>query len=218
MSDPQRSGDFDGLSPSSIAPWHRSRRGASRGTAHGGAESAACQALARLYADHYGSIVRLAALLTGDADCADDVAVDSFVALCSAGFVKVGDRAVSYLRRQVVIRSRQATRRVRTGDYAEPQAAGTGPGHSDCPDCSGGQSAAGGFGSLPVVLGLMTLGRAEREAVVLTRYLDLSERQAAAAAGVSEAALRRDLANATEVLRGWLAGSGASPRRDPRPP
>jgi DNA-directed RNA polymerase specialized sigma24 family protein len=139
-------------------------------------------ALARLYTDHYGTLVRLAALLTGDAACADDVAVDSFAALCSAGLVDSGDRALSYLRRQVVMRSRQASRRLRT------RSCGPAP-------CA--------FGELPVVLGLLTLRPAEREAVVLTSYLDLPESQAAAAAGVSQAALRRDLASATEVLRAW---------------
>jgi DNA-directed RNA polymerase specialized sigma24 family protein len=203
MSDPQRSGGFDGLSRSSVAPSHRSCRPPLRATAHAAAEPAAGQALARLYTDHYGSLVRLAALLTGDAACADDVAVDSFVALCSAGLVKAGDRAVSYLRRQVVIRSRQAGRRLRAGDCAEPQAVGAEPGHDGCP---GGQSVARGFGSLPVVLGLMTLREAEREAVVLTSYLDLGEWQAAAAAGVSQKALRRNLAAATEILRVQLTG------------
>ncbi len=217
MSDPQRSAGFDGLSTSSIAPCRRSRRVPARETAHGDAESAACQALARLYSDHYGSLVRLAALLTGDPGCADDVAVDSFVALWSAGLVKAGDRAASYLWRQVVIRSRQVARRRRTGDSAKPPVPDAEPGGEGRPDGPGG-SAARRFRDLPVVLGLMTLRQAEREAVVLTSYLDLSERQAAAAAGVSEAALRRDLASATEVLRARPSGSRASSRRALPPP
>jgi len=157
-----------------------------RGPAHGAAESRVGQALATLYTDHYGPLVRMAALLTGDAGCADDVAADSFAALCSAGLVEAGDRALSYLRRQVVIRSRQAARHHRV------QGCGTPP---------------RGFASLPVVLGLMKLRPAQREAVVLTGYLDLTEWQAAAAAGVSEKALRRDLDTAMQMLRtGLLAG------------
>lgn len=52
----------------------------------------------------------------------------------------------------------------------------------------------------------MTLRQAEREAVVLTSYLDLAKWQAAAAAGVSRKALRRNLAAATEILRARLTG------------
>jgi DNA-directed RNA polymerase specialized sigma24 family protein len=202
MSGSQRSSGFDGLSPESFGPWRLSRKSSLRETGQGDAEPIACRALARLYTDHYGSLVRLAALLTGDAGCADEVAVDSFVALCSAGLVEAGDRAVSYLRRQVVIRSRQAAPGRRTSDCLAPAAAGAKPGRSGSPGCQ----SASRFASLPVVLGLMTLRRAEREAVVLTTYLDLPERQAAAAAGVSQTALRRDLAAAIEVLRARLAG------------
>jgi DNA-directed RNA polymerase specialized sigma24 family protein len=206
MNDTQRSSGSDRRSPNGVAPWHRSRKDALAGTAHGDTGPAACQALARLYADHYASLVRLAALLTGDAGCADDVAVDSFVALCSAGLVDAGDRAVSYLRQQVVLGSRHVARGYRTGGHAEPAPAGAGPCREGCPDRSGCQSAACRFGSLPVVLALLTLRPAEREALVLTRYLDLPERQAAAAAGVSQTTLRRDLAVATEVLRARLTG------------
>jgi DNA-directed RNA polymerase specialized sigma24 family protein len=206
MSDTQRSSGSDRRSLNGVAPWHRSRKETLPGTAHGDPEPAACRGLARLYTDHYGSLVRLAALLTGDAGCADDVAVDSFVALCSAGLVDAGDRAVSYLRRQVLLRSRLAARGYRTRGCAEPDAAGAEPCRGGCPGLPGCQSAACRFGSLPVVLALLTLRPAEREALVLTRYLDLPERQAAAVAGVSQTALRRDLAIAIEVLRARLPG------------
>jgi len=170
MSEPEKSGGFDRLPHKRCAAHgHRS--------AHAAAEAPARQALARLYTDHYGTLVRMAALLTGDASCADDVAVDSFAALCSTGLVEADDRALSYLRRQVVIRSRQALHH-RAQRATRPL----------------------GFGNLPVVLGLMALRPAEREAVVLIGYLDLTEWQAAAAAGVTQKALRRDLATAMKVL------------------
>jgi DNA-directed RNA polymerase specialized sigma24 family protein len=167
------------------------RSGAS--DAYDAEEPGDCQALASLYADHYTTLVRMAALLTGDARCADDVAIDSFAALCSAGLVGTGNRAVSYLRRQVVIRSRLAARQPSAQRCG--QAAETRPGSEPAP---------GEFDSLPVVLGLMTLRPAEREALVLTSYLDLPERQAAAAAGVTPGALRLNLASAAERLRAWL--------------
>jgi DNA-directed RNA polymerase specialized sigma24 family protein len=173
------------------------RSGAS--DAHGAREPGGCQALARLYSDHYGTLVRVAALLTGDARCADEIAVDAFAALWSAGLVDAGDRALSYLWRQVVLRSRRVTL----------QARAQGRGMLPADDAQTGWDGQGRgptpreFGGLPVVLGLMTLRPAEREAVVLSTYLELPERQAAAAAGVSPAALRRYLTRATTVLRAW---------------
>jgi DNA-directed RNA polymerase specialized sigma24 family protein len=176
------------------------RSGAS--DAYGAQEPGGRQALARLYADHYQTLVRVAALLTGDERCADDVVVDSFAALWSAGLADAGDRALSYLRQQVVLRSRRVTLQAHARDRAAHR-----PAHNAQPgwDGHGRGSPAREFGGLPAVLGLMTLRPAEREAVVLTTYLDLPEQQAAAAAGVRPAALRRYLASATEVLRGWPA-------------
>jgi DNA-directed RNA polymerase specialized sigma24 family protein len=185
----QRSSGYDGLPVHSAAAWLGSRWGVFSRAARSGAEPAACQALARLYADNYRSLVRLAALLTGDAGCADGVAENAFTALCSAGLAEAGDLAVPYLRRQVVIGSRHAARDCRTRGCEQPRAAEAGP-------------AACEFGRLPVVLALLTLRPAQREAVVLSDYLDLPEPQAAAAAGVSQRALRRNLAGAMQALAG----------------
>jgi DNA-directed RNA polymerase specialized sigma24 family protein len=55
-----------------------------------------------------------------------------------------------------------------------------------------------------VVQALQGLRIGEREAVVLTLYLDLTDRQAAAAAGVSQAALRRNLADGVVAMRAPL--------------
>jgi DNA-directed RNA polymerase specialized sigma24 family protein len=210
MSGTQWSSGYGGLSVHSITAWHGSRRGELLRTARDDAESAACQALARLYAEHYGSLVRLAALLTGDAGRADGVAENAFAALCSAGLLEAGDDAVSYLRRQVVIRSRQAARVCRTRGCEQPRAAEAGAGPADGPEPPASRPAACEFGRLPVVLALLALRPAEREAVVLTSYLDLPEGQAAAAAGVSDRALRRNLTAALDVLcSGILDQAGA---------
>jgi DNA-directed RNA polymerase specialized sigma24 family protein len=55
------------------------------------------------------------------------------------------------------------------------------------------------------VLALRALRSSQREAVVLTLYLDLSEEEAAAITGASQAALRRALASAVRTLRAELA-------------
>ena len=52
-----------------------------------------------------------------------------------------------------------------------------------------------------VVLALAALPPAQREAVVLTHYLNLTDEQAAAVMRVSQAALRRHLAAAKSALR-----------------
>ena len=58
-----------------------------------------------------------------------------------------------------------------------------------------------------MVLALRSLSAAQREAVVLTVYLDLTHEQAAAAMRVSQAALRRHLAAASTALHAALPGA-----------
>jgi DNA-directed RNA polymerase specialized sigma24 family protein len=56
------------------------------------------------------------------------------------------------------------------------------------------------FAQLPVVLALRGLQSRLREAIVLTHYLNLPEARAAAIAGVTESALRANLATAMRAL------------------
>ncbi len=58
-------------------------------------------------------------------------------------------------------------------------------------------------------MALQALPAAQREAVVLTLYLDLGEQDAAAAMRVSPAALRRHLAQARAALQAALPVSPA---------
>ncbi len=62
------------------------------------------------------------------------------------------------------------------------------------------------FASLPVVTALRGLPTGAREALVLTYYLDLTEQQAAAVAGVSLSSLHRNLADALRTLPADLPG------------
>ena len=59
-----------------------------------------------------------------------------------------------------------------------------------------------------VVRALAALPPAQREAVVLTHYLDLTDGQAAAAMRVSQAAVRRHLAAAKTALHAVLTLEG----------
>jgi DNA-directed RNA polymerase specialized sigma24 family protein len=213
-----------GLVPDGAEP----RRGSPGGKIHGGAprdgaEPAARQALNCAYAAHYCSLLRLAALLTGDVTAAESVTAAAFAALYRApGGARTGNRTLLYLRREVVTRSRHPARH-RRGQHHSSQhhrsqhhssqhhrgELDAGPQHGARQDQS---RANRGFERAPVVVALRALSPAEREAVVLTLYLHLTEREAAAVTGSSQALLRRRLAAAMPRLRAGLAGTAAADR------
>jgi DNA-directed RNA polymerase specialized sigma24 family protein len=147
----------------------------------------------------YQSLVRLAALLTGDASLAETVAADAIIALpCSTPPHHSDEHCIAYLQRQVVARSRRrryrpASERQRPADQPGSDAA------AGC-DAPAGRAAPTEFARLPVVAALRRLSPPVREAVVLTYYLDLPTARAASVAGVSEAALRANLVIAMRAL------------------
>ncbi|MGB6454037.1 MAG: sigma factor-like helix-turn-helix DNA-binding protein [Streptosporangiaceae bacterium] len=164
----------------------------------------ACLAASTLRDAYYRPLVRLAALLTGDAATAEAVACAALAALRAGPPLAPEPTAdeLRYLQRQVVARSRRSrrggtaplrSRRVRS-DTQPPATTGAvspaGPSRPGTAD----------FARLPVVRALQELPRRGREAVVLTHYLDLSEEQAARVAGVTPAVLRRLLSQATHML------------------
>jgi DNA-directed RNA polymerase specialized sigma24 family protein len=169
-----------------LPPARAGRRARRTARAAGGTRRAPEQAAvaARLHSTYYEPLARLAALLTGDTAVAEDVTCDALVALCSSpgitgspGAGQAPDAVVAYLQRQVVIRSRRARSHQR------------GPGRRDQ------------LAESPVLRALQELQAGAREAVVLTLYLNLTEREAATAAGMSPAALRRNLADGIRAMR-----------------
>ncbi len=199
-----------------------SRAGAPRGehvrggAPRDGAGPAVRQALTCAYAAYYCSLLRLAALLTGDVTAAESVTAEAFAALYRApGGARTGNRTLLYLRREVVTRSRHPARHRRGqhhGSYAGQHHRGdldAGPQHGARQDRPRPNR---GFERTPVVVALRALSPAEREAVVLTLYLHLTEREAAAVTGSSQAVLRRRLAAAMPRLRAGLAGMAAADR------
>jgi len=126
-----------------------------------------------LYGEHYQSLVRLATFLVRDIATAEQVVQDSFVALHGAWRrLANGERALGYLRRSVVDRSRSA---------GQPQLA-----------------ADGGFSAL--IRALRALPARQREALVLCYYGGLSEAEIASAMGTSRGAVRGHLARALSSL------------------
>jgi DNA-directed RNA polymerase specialized sigma24 family protein len=129
----------------------------------------------QLHEAYYRQLVRLAALLTGDLDAAEDVAAAALAALPSS-LALASDNVARYLQRQVLVRCRRTRPR----------------------------QSAPGFAGLPVVRALQELPVHGREAVVLTHYLELTHKQAAGVSGVSEAVLQKRLGQAMQTLQDRL--------------
>ena len=171
--------------------------------------TAECAAMTMLRDTYYRPLVRLAALLTGDVALAETVASEALAALRSRPVISAtqSEDVVRYLQHQVVLRSR---RNRQTHAAKAPGLGGQRPARRGRPSSSatgrGALQPSLEFGGLAIVLALQDLPRREREAVVLTHYLDLAEQQAAAVAGITEAALRHRLDKAMRTLQVRLPG------------
>lgn len=177
-------------------PGHGERRNRSapalqRGRAGTHDDTAVRQALESLHHAHYVSLVRLAALLTGDAIVAEEVAADALAALLawSAG-TRPPAAALFRLRQQVVIRSRRAARTRQSWRAGEN---------------GGGPAAAPAWRCAPVICQLASLSASQREAVVLRHYLELTDEETAAVMGASLRAVRRSLKAASHLLSSVVA-------------
>ena len=145
-----------------------------------------------LYVRHTPGAVRLAALITGDQDLAQDIAHDAF--LRSVGrfrHLRQPDAFEAYLRRAVVNACTSHFRRRKVeATYLRGQARS--PASLDEPDHGRRDELRTALSALPA---------RQRAAVVLRYYADLSERQAGEALGCSAAAVRSMVARAMETLR-----------------
>lgn len=129
----------------------------------------------QLHEAYYRQLVRLAALLTGDPNAAEEIASAALAAL-PPSLALVSGSVARYLQRQVLVRCRRTRPR----------------------------QSAPGFAALPVVRALQELPVHGREAVVLTHYLELTRHQAAGVAGVSQAVLQKRLSRAMQMLQDRL--------------
>ena len=155
------------------------------------------RAVTVLYAAHYRSLVRLAALLLRDVATAEEVVQDSFVAMHDGWRrLRDNDKALSYLRQSVVNRSRSVLRHRVVVDRNAPKPP------PDMPSAE--QGAITLLERSAVVTALRTLPPRQREALVLRFYGDLSEAQIAAAMGISKGAVKSHTARAMTALRSVL--------------
>jgi RNA polymerase sigma factor (sigma-70 family) len=171
---------------------------AALGPAPAAAQWDAGQAITAIYGTEYRSLVRLAAALVGDAGIAGEVVQDSFVAMYGAwSRLRDRDKALAYLRRSVISRSRSALRQAMAADGNAPK-----PTPGIMPSAE--QGAITQPERSAVISAMHTLSPRQREALMLRFYLGLSERQAASAMGISLGAANYHTARAKAALRSVL--------------
>lgn len=161
------------------------------------ADRDADRAVTALYAAHYRSLVRLAALLVRDVATAEEVVQESFIAM-HGGWRRLrdGDKALWYLRQSVVNRSRSVLRHRVVVDRHAPKPP------PDMPSAE--QGAIAQLERSAVVTALRTLPARQREALVLRYYGDLSEAQIASTMGISRGAVKSHAARGMSSLRAVL--------------
>jgi RNA polymerase sigma-70 factor (sigma-E family) len=155
------------------------------------------EAVTALYAAHYRSLVRLAALLLRDVDAAEEIVQDAFVAMHGAWRrLRDPDKALAYLRQAVVNRSRSALRHRKVAERRQPQ---------PMPDAASAEyGALAALEHQAVLQALRRLPARQREALVLRYYLDLSEAEIAATMGVSRGAVKSHTSRGMATLRQQL--------------
>jgi RNA polymerase sigma factor (sigma-70 family) len=156
------------------------------------------QAITAIYGTEYRSLVRLAAALVGDAGIAGEVVQDSFVAMYGAwSRLRDRDKALAYLRRSVISRSRSALRQAMVAD-GKMVADGNAPKPGIIPSAE--QGAITQPERSAVISAMHILSPRQREALLLRFYLGLSEREAASAMGISLGAANYHTARAKAAL------------------
>jgi len=167
------------------------------GSAQSPAATEADRALTAMYDAEYRSLVRMSAVMLGDVGSAEEVVQESFIAVHAAWRgLRDMDKAVHYLRRSVLNRSRSVLRHRAVVDRHTPK-------HE--PEMPSAEQAA--FIRLErsaVVSALRSLPDRQREALVLKFYLDLSEEQVAAAMNISTGAVKSHTSRGKAALRSAL--------------
>jgi RNA polymerase sigma-70 factor (sigma-E family) len=167
------------------------------GAAESQEASEAGRALTAMYDAEYRSLVRMSAVMLGDVGSAEEVVQESFIAVHAAWRgLRDMDKAVHYLRRSVLNRSRSVLRHRAVVDRHTPK-------HE--PEMPSAEQAA--FALLErsaVVAALRSLPDRQREALVLKFYLDLSEEQVAAAMNISAGAVKSHTSRGKAALRSVL--------------
>jgi RNA polymerase sigma-70 factor (sigma-E family) len=167
------------------------------GSAQSQAATEADRALTAMYDAEYRSLVRMSAVMLGDVGSAEEVVQDSFIAVHAAwrGLRDI-DKAVHYLRRSVLNRSRSVLRHRAVVDRHAAKHVPEMP--------SAEQAAIARLERSAVISALRSLPDRQREALVLKFYLDLSEEQVAAAMNISTGSVKSHTSRGKANLRSVL--------------
>ena len=154
-------------------------------------------AVTQLYAAHYQSLVRLAALLVRHSGEAEEIVQDAFVAMHDKWRrLRDPDKALGYLRQTVVNRARSSQRRHNVADKHLPRRV------DDVPSAE--QHALASATRAGVMEALDALPRRQKEVLVLRYYSDLSEADIATTLGISRGAVKSHASRGVNALRATL--------------
>src|SRR5439155_14229590 len=146
--------------------------------------------LSVLYERHVGDCVRLARLLTGDRDIAEDLAHEAFIRVAGRfRHFRGASEFEAYLRRTVVNLSRSRLRRLRMERHYLPRV--TQPAQAEAP----------AEPRSDVWRAIRSLPYRQRAAVVLRYYADLSEEATARVLGCTPRAVNSLVVRAVSTLR-----------------
>jgi RNA polymerase sigma-70 factor (sigma-E family) len=158
-----------------------------------GAEASADTVVTELFVVHRLALVRLAFLLLGDQETAEDVVQDAFAAVYRR-WSKLADRGqvLPYLRTAVVNGCRMVLRR--------RAIIGRFRGRPEVPFWSAEAAVLLGETRREVFLAVRALPRRQREVLVLRFYLELSEAEIAQVMGVNRGTVKSTASRALKVL------------------
>ena len=165
-----------------------------------GTEWRADLTVTELYSAHYPALVQLAAMLVRDTPTAEEVVQDAFIAMHMHHVwdrLRDTEKALAYIRRTVVNRSRMVLRHrvVMKKNAPKPE--------PDMPSAEHGALAR--LKRTAVVAALRDLPERQREAIVLRYYADLSEAEIAAAMRISRGCVKSQTSRGMATLRAALA-------------
>lgn len=164
--------------------------------------------LEQLYRDHWTALVRTAHFLLRDLGAAEEVVQDAFVSVHGQwARLRDPDRALPYLRRAVVNKSRSVLRHRAVAEKHLRR--GLGERLRDAPDAA--QDVLADEARTDVVTALGHLPRRQREVLVLRYYLDLSEAEIASTLGVSRGAVKSHASRGSAHLRDLLGADRPHP-------
>ena len=160
-------------------------------------------AVTALYQVHAVGLIRLAVVMTGDRQAAEDVVQEAFCGLFRRwAHLADKDKALSYVRSSALNGCRsELRRRIRNERRASRD---TAPADAE----SAEYAALVGEEHREVLAALRRLPRRQREALVLRFYLDLSEPEIAAAMGISPGTVKSTTSRALAAL-GRLLGENS---------